>query len=148
SMEVQHALGADVVMVFDECTPYPADEATARASMELSLRWARRSRAAFDALHGGKAETGDGRWRDGSDAALFGIVQGGVHTALRRASLGGLLEIGFEGYALGGLAVGEPEAERLHVLDAVASELPRDHPRYLMGVGTPADLVKAVARGI
>ena len=147
SMEVQHALGADVVMVFDECTPYPADEATARDSMQLSLRWARRSRAAFDALHGG-GKPGDDRWGDGSDAALFGIVQGGVHTALRRESLGGLLEIGFEGYALGGLAVGEPEVERLHVLDAIAPELPRDRPRYLMGVGTPADLVKAVARGI
>src|SRR5690606_3924194 len=147
SMEVQHALGADVVMVFDECTPYPADEATARESMQLSLRWARRSRDAFDALPGG-GKPGDDRWRDGSPAALFGIVQGGVHAALRRESLGGLLEIGFEGYALGGLAVGEPEAERLHVLDAIADELPRERPRYLMGVGTPADLVKAVARGI
>jgi queuine tRNA-ribosyltransferase len=138
SIEMQDALGADVVMVFDECTAYPADYDTARASMELSLRWARRSRAAFDALK---------RAADG-DAALFGIVQGGVHHDLRRASLDGLREIGFPGYALGGLAVGEPEEERLAVLEALEAELPADRPRYLMGVGTPADLVKAVARGI
>jgi queuine tRNA-ribosyltransferase len=144
-------------MVFDECTPYPADEPTARTSMELSLRWARRSRTAFDALHGRRARgaadgrpsdgDGDGAAADGDDAALFGIVQGGVHEGLRRESLAGLVEIGFEGYALGGLAVGEPEEARLRVLDAIAPALPRERPRYLMGVGTPADLVKAVARG-
>jgi queuine tRNA-ribosyltransferase len=138
SIEMQDALGADIVMVFDECTPYPAEHAAARESMQLSLRWAKRSRAAFDALK---------RDRD-SDAALFGIVQGGVHHDLRRESLAGLLDIGFPGYALGGLAVGEPEEERLAVLEGVAPELPADRPRYLMGVGTPADLVKAVARGI
>jgi len=125
-------------MVFDECTPYPADHATARQSMQRSLRWAARSRVAFDALQ---------RGRD-SDAALFGIVQGGVHRDLRRESLAGLEAIGFPGYALGGLAVGEPEPERLAVVEDLAPLLPRERPRYLMGVGTPADLVKAVARGM
>jgi queuine tRNA-ribosyltransferase len=138
SIEMQHALGADVVMVFDECTAYPAEHAVASDSMQLSLRWAKRSRVAFDEL---KAATG-------GDAALFGIVQGGVHHDLRQQSLAGLMEIGFGGYAVGGLAVGEPEAERLAVLEGLAPSLPRDRPRYLMGVGTPADLVKAVARGI
>jgi queuine tRNA-ribosyltransferase len=137
SVEVQHALDSDVVMVFDECTAYPADRTVARESMELSLRWARRCRAEFDRLKAGSG-----------DAALFGIVQGGVYPDLRRASLEGLRAIGFEGYALGGLAVGEPEEERLAVLEAMSPELPADAPRYLMGVGTPADLVKAVARGI
>ncbi len=137
SIEMQHALASDIVMVFDECTPYPADHRTARESMELSLRWAARSRKAFDAL----------REPDG-DSALFGIVQGGVHADLRRASLAGLRAIGFEGYAVGGLAVGEPEEERLAMLEVLEPELPADRPRYLMGVGTPADLVKAVARGI
>jgi queuine tRNA-ribosyltransferase len=138
SIEMQDALGADIVMVFDECTPYPADHATARDSMQLSLRWAKRSRAAFDLAM---------RERD-SDAALFGIVQGGVHHDLRRESLAGLQAIDFPGYALGGLAVGEPEEERLAVLEGLAPALPTERPRYLMGVGTPADLVKAVARGI
>jgi queuine tRNA-ribosyltransferase len=138
SIEMQDALGADIVMVFDECTAYPADHATARESMHLSLRWAKRSRAAFDlAMHD----------RDG-DAALFGIVQGGVHHDLRRESLDGLRAIDFPGYALGGLAVGEPEEERLAVLEGLAPALPGERPRYLMGVGTPADLVKAVARGM
>jgi queuine tRNA-ribosyltransferase len=138
SIEMQHALAADVVMVFDECTTYPATREVAAESMHLSLRWAKRSRAAFDAL---KAETGD-------DAALFGIVQGGVHHDLRHESLAGLRDIGFEGYAVGGLAVGEPEEERIGVLDALRDALPVDRPRYLMGVGTPHDLVQAVARGI
>jgi queuine tRNA-ribosyltransferase len=138
SIEMQDALGADIVMVFDECTAYPADHATARASMQLSLRWAKRSRAAFDALK---------RGRD-SDAALFGIVQGGVHDDLRRESLAGLEAIDFPGYAVGGLAVGEPEAERLAVLDGLVPAMPANRPRYLMGVGTPSDLIKAVARGM
>ena len=132
SMAVQRTLGSDIVMIFDECTPYPADEDTARSSMELSLRWAARSRAAH----------GD------NPAALFGIVQGGMHPALRARSLRGLMDIGFDGYAVGGLSVGEPEAERLMVLDHLADQLPKDKPRYLMGVGTPADIVKAVQRGI
>jgi queuine tRNA-ribosyltransferase len=138
SIEMQDALGSDVVMVFDECTAYPADHATARESMELSLRWAKRSRAAFDALQ---------REKD-SDAALFGIVQGGVYHDLRRESLAGLEAIDFPGYAVGGLAVGEPDEERLAVLEGLAPGMPVDRPRYLMGVGTPADLVKAVARGM
>jgi queuine tRNA-ribosyltransferase len=137
SIEVQHGLDADVVMVFDECTPYPATHAEAEASMELSLRWAARSRTTFDRLKDG-----------GSDAALFGIVQGGIHDDLRQRSLAGLIDIGFDGYAVGGLAVGEPEPERLAVLEALAPTMPVDHPRYLMGVGTPADLAKAVARGM
>jgi queuine tRNA-ribosyltransferase len=138
SIEMQHALGADIVMVFDECTTYPADHAAARDSLQLSLRWAKRSRTAFDTLLGDRDR----------DAALFGIVQGGVHHDLRRESLEGLQAIDFPGYAVGGLAVGEPEEERLAVLEGLAPALPSDRPRYLMGVGTPADLVKAVARGI
>jgi queuine tRNA-ribosyltransferase len=138
SIEMQHALGADVVMVFDECTAYPAELEVARDSMHLSLRWAKRSRAAFDALKSGGAD----------DSALFGIVQGGVYGDLRRESLAGLVEIGFSGYAVGGLAVGEPEGGRLAVLEGLDPILPGGAPRYLMGVGTPADLVKAAARGM
>ncbi|WP_058556918.1 tRNA guanosine(34) transglycosylase Tgt [Thiohalocapsa sp. ML1] len=132
SMAVQRALGSDIVMIFDECTPYPADEDMARTSMELSLRWAARSKLAH----------GD------NPSALFGIVQGGMHPELRTRSLDGLVEIGFDGYAVGGLSVGEPEADRLRVLDHLADGLPAERPRYLMGVGTPADIVKAVERGI
>ena len=138
SIEMQHALGADVVMVFDECTEYPAEHAVARQSLERSARWAARCRTAFDAAKAGSA----------GDAALFGIVQGGVYGDLRAESLARLREIGFEGYAVGGLAVGEHEEERLAVLEGLGPILPSDAPRYLMGVGTPADLVKAVARGI
>jgi queuine tRNA-ribosyltransferase len=132
SMQVQRELGSDIVMIFDECTPYPAGESEARASMELSLRWARRSRDAH----------GD------SPAALFGIVQGGMYPGLRAESLAGLLEIGFDGYALGGLSVGEERAEREAVLDAILPAMPVTAPRYLMGVGTPEDIVEAVGRGI
>ncbi len=132
SIEVQQALGSDIVMQFDECTPHPATEREARESMELSARWAQRCKRAHGAGEG----------------ALFAIVQGGMHEALRRESLGRLLEIGFDGYAIGGLSVGESEAERLHVLDALAPHLPPAHPHYLMGVGTPRDLVQAVGRGI
>lgn len=132
SMAVQRALGADIVMIFDDCTAYPATEREARGSMELSLRWAARCRQAH----------GD------NPAALFGIVQGGMYPQLRSASLAGLQEIGFDGYAVGGLSVGEPPAERLKVLDQLASELPREQPRYLMGVGKPEDIVAAVQRGI
>ena len=138
SIEVQDALGADIVMVLDECTAYPAERAEAERSMELSLRWAARSRAAFDAAQAAR----------GGDAALFGIVQGGVHGDLRLRSLASLCEIGFDGYAVGGLAVGEPEVERLAVLDGLAPALPADRPRYLMGIGTPADLVASAARGM
>jgi queuine tRNA-ribosyltransferase len=132
SMAVQRTLGADIVMIFDDCTPYPATEEQARASMELSLRWAARCRDA----HGTNA------------SALFGINQGGMYTELRAASLEGLLQIGFDGYAIGGLSVGEPPQERLKVLDFLAGRLPPDHPHYLMGVGTPEDIVGAVQRGI
>lgn len=132
SIEVQHALGSDVVMQFDECTPHPAPENKVRASMELSARWAQRCKAAHGDAHG----------------ALFGIVQGGMNAALRQESLQRLTEIQFDGYAVGGLSVGESESERLHVLDALAPLLPADRPRYLMGVGKPRDLVQAVARGV
>ena len=134
SMRVQAALDSDVVMALDECTPYPASEAVARRSMELSMRWARRSREEFDRL--------------GNPNALFGIVQGGTHLPLRLESIEALKSIGFDGYAIGGLAVGEPAAERNAVLDALEPHLPADRPRYLMGVGTPADIVAAVLRGV
>jgi queuine tRNA-ribosyltransferase len=134
SIQVQTALDSDVVMVFDECTPYPASEPLARASMELSARWAVRSRAEFDRLD--------------NPNALFGIVQGGTWLPLRFASLEALTGTGFDGYAIGGLAVGEPAEEREAVLEALDPLLPVDRPRYLMGVGTPADIVRAVARGV
>ena len=139
SIEVQHDLNADVTMIFDECTPYPAGEADAHASMELSLRWAKRSRDRFDELR--QADAGRGE-------AIFGIVQGGVHGNLREASLAGLREIGFDGYAIGGLAVGESEDERVAVLDDLMPKMPADSPRYLMGVGTPLDIAEAVLRGV
>lgn len=131
AMDVQRRLGADVVMAFDECTAFPATEPAARASMELSLRWAERSKA---------AHTGT--------AALFGIVQGGMYEHLRDISLAGLKQIGFDGYAIGGLSVGEPKPDMLRVLGHVLPQMPADKPRYLMGVGTPEDLVEAVMRGV
>ena len=134
SMQVQRALDADVVMVFDECTPYPATHDEAAKSMELSLGWARRCRAQFDA--------------DGNRNALFGIVQGGMHEDLRDASLAGLEAIGFDGYAIGGMSVGEPKHEMMRVLDHTAARLPAASPRYLMGVGTPEDIVAGVTAGI
>ena len=137
SMQMQHALNSDIQMVFDECTDYPATEQAARESMELSLRWAKRSREEFLKL--GSPEKGN---------ALFGIVQGGMHNELRTESLEGLLEIGFEGMALGGLSVGETEEERMSVLRHIVPQMRDDQPRYLMGVGTPMDIVNAVAEGI
>jgi queuine tRNA-ribosyltransferase len=134
SMQVQRDLDSDIAMIFDECTPYPATEDEARKSMELSLRWALRSRAEFDRLQ--------------NPNALFGIVQGGMFDALRQQSVAGLTQIAFDGYAIGGLAVGEPKEERERILDAVDPLLPADRPRYLMGVGTPEDLVEAVRRGV
>jgi queuine tRNA-ribosyltransferase len=133
-MRVQTDLGSDIVMVFDECPPYPATELQARQSMELSMRWAQRSRTAFSKF--------------GNPNALFGIVQGGTHLGLRLESLEALRALEFDGYAVGGLAVGEPADERNAVLDALGPALPADRPRYLMGVGTPADIVQAVQRGI
>jgi len=139
SMEVQHDLNSDVTMIFDECTPYPASESETRDSMELSLRWAARSRQRFDQLREASPERGE---------ALFGIVQGGMYEALREKSLDGLADIGFDGYAIGGLAVGEPEDERLAVLDKLGPSMPAARPRYLMGVGTPVDIAEAVLRGV
>jgi queuine tRNA-ribosyltransferase len=132
SMQVQRELGSDIVMCFDECTPYPAQEDEVRHSMELSMRWAARSKAAF----------GD------NPNALFGIVQGGTYDELRAESARALVEIGFDGYAIGGLSVGEEADERNRTLDAVLPLLPADKPRYLMGVGKPEDLVEGVRRGI
>ncbi len=132
SMQVQRELGSDIVMIFDECTPWPATERQARESMALSLRWAERSKRAH----------GD------NPAALFGIVQGGMYSHLRRESLERLVAIGFDGYAVGGLSVGEPKAEMLGVLDALMPHMPADRPRYLMGVGKPEDIIEAVRRGV
>ena len=132
SMQVQRDLGSDIVMCFDECTPYPAPEDEVRRSMELSLRWAQRSKQAFA----------------DNPNALFGIVQGGVYAELRAASARGLIDIGFDGYAIGGLSVGEPAEDRNTTLDEVLPLLPVDKPRYLMGVGKPQDLVEGVLRGI
>jgi queuine tRNA-ribosyltransferase len=139
SMRIQHTLNSDVVMIFDECTPYeiegrPATQDEARASMELSLRWARRSRDEFDRLQNGNA--------------LFGIVQGGMYENLRDVSREGLEAIGFDGYAIGGLSVGEPKEDMLRVLDHTTPKLPPAKPRYLMGVGTPEDLVDGVSAGV
>ena len=132
AIEVQQALGSDIIMIFDECTPYPVSETEAEASMQLSLRWAKRCREA----HGDHA------------SALFGIVQGGMFTNLREQSLEALVEIGFDGYAIGGLSVGEPKEDMIRVLDHIAHQMPEDRPRYLMGVGTPSDIVEAVGRGV
>lgn len=132
SMRIQKVLNSDIVMIFDECTPHPADLQQAGDSMRLSLRWAERSKRAHE----------------GNPNALFGIVQGGMHESLRDESLAGLVNIGFDGYAIGGLSVGEPKEDMLRILDHVAPQMPSDKPRYLMGVGTPEDLVDAVSRGV
>jgi queuine tRNA-ribosyltransferase len=133
SIAIQHQLGADVTMALDECTPYPAAYEAVENSMELSMRWAERSRLAFAERPG---------------HGVFGIVQGGVHPELRLRSAERLIEIGFDGYAVGGLAIGEGQATTFEVLDATVPALPEERPRYLMGVGKPADLVGAVLRGI
>ncbi len=132
SMQVQYELGSDIVMIFDECTPYPSTVQEAADSMRLSLRWAQRSKDAHA----------------NNPSALFGIVQGGMYEHLRDESIAGLLDIGFDGYAIGGLSVGEPKEEMMATLDAIHQKMPVDKPRYLMGVGTPEDLVEAVCRGI
>jgi queuine tRNA-ribosyltransferase len=131
SMQIQANLGSDIVMVFDECTPYPAEHEQAKISMELSLRWAQRSRDAHK-----------------SESALFGIVQGGMHEDLRTLSLQGLEEIGFDGIAVGGLSVGEPKEDKTRILQHLAPHLPASKPHYLMGVGKPEDIVEAVFYGI
>jgi queuine tRNA-ribosyltransferase len=137
SMDVQRALGSDIAMCFDDCTPWPATEAQARESMERSMRWAARSHA-----HYYRQDPAPPRGN------LFGIIQGGMYAPLRLASLEALTKIGFPGYAIGGLAVGEPEEVRLGVIEHVEPLIPRDKPRYLMGVGRPEDLIAAVARGV
>jgi len=134
SMQIQSALGSDIVMIFDECTPWPATQDEAARSMRLSQRWARRSRDEFDRL--------------GNANALFGIVQGGMFEALRDESLAALVDIGFDGYAIGGLSVGEPKEDMARILAHTAPRLPAGRPRYLMGVGRPEDIVAAVAAGI
>jgi len=150
-MEVQAALGSEIVMVFDECAPGEASHEVARASLELTARWAARSRRRFDELQ-----------REGSDAgrtpehhpsvngeqALFGIVQGASHADLRRESLARTVEVGFDGYAIGGLSVGEAKPVMYDTIEMLAPLMPEDRPRYLMGVGTPEDLLEAVARGV
>ena len=132
SMDVQRALNSDIVMAFDECTPYPASREEAARSMEMSMRWAARSKAAHA----------------GNPNALFGIVQGGMHEDLRDASIDALISIGFHGYAIGGLSVGEPKQDMLRVLAHTAPRMPADRPRYLMGVGTPEDIVDGVLAGV
>ena len=134
SMRIQKVLNSDIVMIFDECTPYPATHAEAADSMRLSLRWARRSRDEFEKV--------------GNSNALFGIVQGGMYEDLRDESLAGLAGIGFHGYAIGGLSVGEPKDDMMRILAHTAPRLPAERPRYLMGVGTPEDIVHAVSHGI
>ena len=134
AMDVQRALRSDIAMAFDDCTAYPASHAAARESMERSMRWARRSHAHY--------------YRDAPPGSLFGIVQGGMYPDLREASLAALLQLDWPGLAIGGLAVGEPEAERLRVLETLLPRMPRERPRYLMGVGYPQDIVAAVLRGV
>ena len=132
SIEVQKWLNSDIAMVFDECTPYPANEEMARISMEMSLRWAKRSKQAHE----------------GSSNALFGIVQGGMHENLRSESAEELRRLDFDGYAIGGLSVGEPKGDMLRIMTHTAALLPVDKPRYLMGVGTPEDLLNAIGQGV
>lgn len=134
SMQIQYSLNSDIVMQFDECTPYPATHAEAKKSLELSLRWGQRCLNEHQNL--------------GSTNVLFGIVQGSMYSDLRQQSLEGLLEIGFDGYAIGGLSVGEPKEEMMAVLDYLPDDMPADKPRYLMGVGKPEDLIEGVRRGV
>ncbi len=173
SMRIQKVLNSDIVMIFDECTPFPASHKEANDSMQLSLRWAKRSKDAFDKLQGitidqamrmqgGKDETAQAVHKvqpaveDAANAAgashhtnaLFGIIQGGMFEDLRDVSLNGLVDIDFDGFAIGGLSVGEPKEDMLRILAHTAPKMPQDKPRYLMGVGTPEDLVDAVSQGI
>ena len=165
SIEVQHNLGADIVMSFDECTDYPATQAEASSSMRLSMRWARRGRQRHTALrerdthpaedvHPERHTDTEGDTHPERDthrvmpSLLFGIVQGGMYPQLRAESLSELTEIGFDGYAIGGLSVGEPKEEMNAIVDQVAPSMPADKPRYLMGVGTPEDLVRGVCAGV
>ena len=149
SMEVQAALGSDIVMVFDECAPGNASHAETATSVGLTARWARRSRTAFDRLQSEGADTGQ-KEIDGlsGNQALFGIVQGACHSDLRKSSLERTVEIGFDGYAIGGLSVGEEKSRMFEVIENLTAQMPADQPRYLMGVGTPEDLVEAVGLGV
>ena len=150
SMEVQAALGSDIVMVFDECAPGQASHDETERSMELTTRWARRSRLAFDRLQNEEADTGRTATTDelSGRQALFGIVQGAGHLDLRRRSLEQTIEIGFDGYAIGGLSVGEEKPVMFEVIDEIAPRMPPGSPHYLMGIGTPEDLIESVARGV
>ena len=134
SMQIQKKLGSDIVMIFDDCTPYPAEKSEVDQSMQLSLRWAKRSLMEHQRLK--------------NKNALFGIIQGGMHKDLRLQSAESLIEMNFDGYAIGGLSVGEPKEEMMKVLDFLPEQMPTDKPRYLMGVGTPLDLVEGVAMGV
>jgi queuine tRNA-ribosyltransferase len=149
-MQVQAALGSDIVMVFDECAPGEATHEVARTSMELTSRWAERSRRDFDRLQREGMDTGRLEPRDGLTGAqaLFGIIQGAAHLDLRKESLARTVEIGFDGYAIGGLSVGEEKSVMYSVIEELTPVMPEESPRYLMGVGTPEDLVEAVARGV
>src|SRR5690349_6242200 len=148
-MEVQAALGSDIVMVFDECAPGKASHEETERSMQLTARWARRSKTAFEQMQTEGADTGRLEPHELSGAqALFGIVQGAGHLDLRRRSLEQTVEIGFDGYAIGGLSVGEEKSVMFEVIDDIAPRMPPESPRYLMGVGTPEDLIEAVARGV
>jgi queuine tRNA-ribosyltransferase len=149
-MEVQAALGSEIVMAFDECAPGEATHEVARVSMELTARWARRSRERFDLMQREGLDTGRVEPYEGlsGEQALFGIVQGASHLDLRCESMKRTVEIGFDGYAIGGLSVGEEKSVMYSVIEEVAPHLPADRPRYLMGVGTPEDLIEAVARGV
>jgi queuine tRNA-ribosyltransferase len=149
SMEVQAALGSDIIMAFDECTPYPATRDEALTSLELTERWARRSKQRLDELHSDAAAASRAGIKVVNPVqALFGINQGSVYTDLRSRSLEGLVEIGFDGYAIGGLSVGEDKGAMFDVVSHIAPKMPRDRPRYLMGVGTPEDILKAVEAGV
>lgn len=154
SMQVQHTLGSDIVMIFDECTPYPATYEEAQVSMELSLRWAKRSKDEFLALIAQKDsfQEEDSSQKEAAQeedsSALFAIIQGGMYPELRDISLNGLTDIGFDGFAIGGLSVGEPKEEMIKILDYITAKMPQKKPRYLMGVGRPEDIVEAVSRGI
>ena len=169
SMRIQKVLNSDIVMIFDECTPYPATHKEASDSMQLSLRWAKRSKDAFDMFQGMSLQqaldthpsTSSGRTDEkstsktvrpepveGQKNALFGIIQGGMFEDLRDVSLAGLVDIDFDGFAIGGLSVGEPKEDMLRILAHTAPKLPPNKPRYLMGVGTPEDLVAAVSNGV
>ncbi|HXG64437.1 MAG TPA: tRNA guanosine(34) transglycosylase Tgt [Blastocatellia bacterium] len=149
AMEIQFALGSDIVMAFDECTPYPATRDAAAQSLRLTEHWARRSKDRLTQLHAepGAAESA-GMKNVNPDQALFGINQGSIYADLREESLAGLVEIGFDGYAIGGLSVGEEKEDMMRVIEHIAPRMPEDRPRYLMGVGTPEDIIEAVALGV